>query len=101
MALTVAQVEQHLGRLVRTSLTQADGPVLERVLPQFTALLANAGRQYVLNGTLGTQADRLEALTTIAKALYQLETGANPDDGGRGQHGFEAHWLPSKQRGEV
>ncbi len=100
MALTVVQLEAHLGRFLRQLLTHMDPEVAQRVLEPLAAGLANAGRQYVLNGTLGTQADRVEAMTTMAKAIYQATQGADPNDGGRGQHGFENHWLPSKQRGE-
>lgn len=101
MALTVAQLEAHLGRFLRQLLTHIDADVAARVLDPLATGLANGGRQYVQNGTLGTQAERREAMETLAKALYQQTQGVNPDDGARGQHGFEQHWLPAKQRGEV
>lgn len=100
MALTVPQLEAHLGRMLRQVLTHVEPEVAARLLEPLSAALCNAGKAYVQNGTLGTQPERREAVETLAKALYQQTQGADPTDGGRGQHGFEQHWLPAKQRGE-
>jgi hypothetical protein len=101
MALTTAQLEALYGNFLRLLVTHLDGPVATRVLDPLATGLANAGRSYVLNGTLGTPADRLEAMRTLAQGLYQALGYGNPTDGARGQHGFDQHWLPAKQRGEV
>ena len=101
MALTVLQLESHLGRFLRLFLTHIDANVAMRLLEFMSAALLNGGLQYILNGTLGTQLERREAIETLARAFYKQAQGANPTDGARGQHGFEQHWLPSKQRGEV
>lgn len=101
MALTTPQLESHLGRFLRLFLTHVEGEVAARLLEPLSAALLNGGKAYVTNGTLGTQPERREAMETLAKALYQQTQGANPSDGARGQHGFENHWLPAKQRGEL
>jgi hypothetical protein len=102
MALTVAQLEAHAGRLLRQFLTHAEPAVVTQVAEPLATAIANAGKNYVLNGTIGTQAERIEAVTTIVKALYTASQpgSPNPEDGARGQHGFENHWFPARQRGE-
>jgi hypothetical protein len=100
MALTVAQLEAHLGRFLRLFLTHAEPDVVARLIEPMSAALLNSGKNYVQNGNLGTLAERREAMETLAKVLYQQSQGADPNDADRGQHGFENHWLPAKQRGE-
>lgn len=100
MALTIPQVEQHAGRLLRQILTHIEPDVAQRVLDPLATALLNAGKAYVLNGTIGTQPERREAMIIIGQTIYAAILPVNPNDGARGQHGYENHWMPSKERGE-
>ncbi len=101
MALTVTQLEAQLGRFLRTLLPLLDGPVASAHLEAMAAGLANAARNYVTSGTLGTQADRLEAMMTMGRAIFAQLTAGDGADGAAGQHYFENHWLPRKQAGDI
>lgn len=97
MALTVPQLEQHLGRFLRELLTAAELPIHLELLDDLATALMTGGRTYVTDGTLGTQADRQEAMVRLARFLFQKLTGFDPEDGGPGQHVFTNHWLPHKE----
>ena len=100
MALTVAQIEAHLGRFLRLFLTHIEPAVAEKFLNPLASALVNGGKVYIINGNLGTQEERQEAIIALAKAIFSALGYGNANDGARGQHGFENHWLPAKQRGE-
>jgi len=101
LALTVPQIEAHLGRFLRLMITHMDQDVAQRVLEPLATGMVSAGVRYVQNGNLGTQPERREAMMAMAAAIYNALGLGDAADGARGQHGFEAHWLPSKQRGEA
>ena len=101
MALTVAQIEAHLGRFLRLVLTHIEPVVAQKYLEPMATGLANAGKNYVLNGNLGTQAERREAMDAMGKAIYEALGYGDPNDGARGQHGYDNHKSPAWQRGEL
>jgi hypothetical protein len=91
MPLTQAQLAQHLGALVWGGLTRT----LERAQQDavLTALLDWA-EHYGPHGSFGTQAERLEAMTTLMKRLFEVDTGVHPDDNAPALHRYQEHWLP-------
>lgn len=96
MALTVPQLEAHFGRWLRTLVAQADTPARQEKLLQLAVLLEPYGRWYVLNGTLGTQADRQEAMERARKGMYQQITGVDPDGHAGHLHTVLGHWALSE-----
>lgn len=91
MALTTAQLEAHLGRFLRTLVGSLSTPNQLNKLEQTMRLLLPAGKRYVTSGTLGTQADRQEAMTTFRDAAYQKLTNLDPSTAAL-QHYLSAHW---------
>ena len=93
MALTPAEIFEHLGRMVRHGYSHFLTDVRRDAFDQVTAWLLIIGKDYVTNGTFGTQADRLDAMLAARQDVFALLTGQNPADGGVGQHRFTQHFL--------
>ncbi len=89
MALTNAQVEAHLGRFLRTLVATLTTDNQVDKLQQTMRLLTPAGRRYVTAGTLGTQAERLEAMVAFRDTAFQKITGSDP---ATAQHFLSNHW---------
>lgn len=56
--------------------------------------LARFAKDYVQNGTHGTEADRTEAMLTLRRKLYGKLTGNDPD---ASEHHMNNHWLPEAE----
>jgi hypothetical protein len=96
MALTQAQLASHIGTLVVLGVSRTNNPEQREAVQQ---ALIDWAEHYVPNGSFGTQADRLEAMTTLAKRLYEVEVGAHPDSHASHLHRYSAHWLPRRRAG--
>ena len=87
MALTNAEKFEHMGRLIYHVIgrvpDQKAGRFLEKLFPH--------AKNYVVNGTNGTQAERLEAMEALRDAVFELQTGK---DATIDEHFKNAHWLP-------
>ena len=86
MALTQDQIFEHIGRMVVHGFdnhTSIGDHQFER--------MARWAKQYVLNDTFGTQAERQEAMRTIKRKLFEKTTGMDPDVD---KHFYENHWSP-------
>ncbi len=89
MALTNTQIEAHLGRLLRTLVAGLTTENQVDKLGRTMQLLMPAMQRYVTGGSLGTQADRLEAMTSFRDAAFQKITGRDP---AASQHFLSNHW---------
>ncbi len=95
MALTVSQIREHVGAMFQFGLNNA-------------AFLAKGGlsfddfvlwaKEYRLNGSLGTLADRTEAMRAFVRFLYNKMTGLDPD---ANPHYFAKHWINDRVPGEA
>ncbi len=95
MALTVSQIREHVGAMFQFGLNNA-------------AFLAKGGlsfddfvlwaKDYRINGTLGTLADRTEAMKTFLRFAFQRVTGIDPSTN---LHFYKFHWLEERAPGEA
>ena len=92
MALTTLQLEAHLGRFLRTLAAGLSTEDQLAHLDDTMRLLLPAGKRYVTNGTLGTQAERLEAMTTLRDAAWEKITGVDPAGNTPLLHYLNNHW---------
>ncbi len=97
MALTVVQLEAHLGRFLRTLAAGLSTPAQLAHLEETMRLLLPAGKRYITNGTLGTQADRLEAMTTLRDAAWQKIAGVDPSGNASLLHYLTSHWQAGEE----
>lgn len=94
MPLTQAQIAEHVGRMMQNSyanyITDKNKPRFEQVSEWFLP----AAKHYVQDGTVGTPADRQEAMQAMHKVMFrELYPNANPDDNGQGTHVYTNHYL--------
>ncbi len=92
-ALTQAQLREHLGAMVSRGVMQSlrQGVPLEEIT--LVDMLSWA-KDYRANGTLGTQAERTEAMQTLYRQLFQRVTGLDPVNGSANDiHYYKKHWL--------
>lgn len=78
---------EHIGEMVAygaDNLTPVDPEGWLRKLVRFA-------KEYVANGTCGTQVERATAMLTIKRKLYTKMTGRDPD---ADTHDMNCHWLP-------
>ena len=100
MALTQAQIAQHWGAMLNFGLDRIaakDVPGLDQFVFQLEDFIRLAFR-YVTAGTLGTQANRKEAMQAFMKKLFTSLTGMDPTVE---QHVFRVHWLDQKEPGSA
>lgn len=94
MALTVPQIREHVGAMFQFGLNNA-------------AFLAKGGmsfddfvlwaKDYRINGTLGTVADRTEAMKTFLRYSYEKVTGRLVSDN---LHYYKNHYIDLISPGE-
>lgn len=92
-ALTAAQLREHLGAMVSRGVMQSlrQGVPLEEITLKD---IMSWAREYRLNGTLGTQADRTEAIQFFYRQLFERSTGLDPANGSANDiHYYRKHWL--------
>jgi len=94
MALTAAQVREHVGAMIQYGLNNAEyllrGGLDFRDLVRWSKL-------YRVGGTLGTIADRTEAMRTFLKYVFMKTTGRDPVTD---KHIFTKHWIDEVEPGE-
>lgn len=92
MPLTRSEIMEHIGEMCDYGVEQ-----LVAVSPDHRAWpgkLARYAKEYVQNGSAGTQADRAEAMLTMKRKLFRKITGLDPD---AKSHYLNNHWLPDME----
>lgn len=92
MAKTRSEIMEHIGEMLDHGLEH-----LVSVRPDHRAWpgkLARFAKDYVQNGTFGTQADRAEAILTLKRKVFKKITGLDPDTF---SHYLNKHWLPDME----
>ena len=92
MHLTQPQRESQYGRLLVQIVQTADTPDELDALESLMRLLMPSMRLYVQAGTLGTQADRLEAMQELRHRAYQRVFGVDPDSNAQAAHVAATHY---------
>lgn len=94
MALTVPQLEAHLGRFLRLAITSVTTSQEIAALREALPFLLAAGKRYIPAGTLGTQAERLEAMITARNACVLKVEGIDADASPDAAHTVANHLAP-------
>jgi hypothetical protein len=93
MALTVAQLRTHLGAFwIYTVQEFVVTDAHKDALAQMMQTLTPAGKAYIQNGPVGTQAERQEAMVTLRDGAWEAITGVNPTGNAPLLHYLQNHW---------
>ena len=101
MALTVAQIAEHIGRMMTRGVNQTLTNETVMSGARFIDILGDWMRDYRKNSSFGTQADRDEAMRTFRRNIYQQVVGVDPVGTAAAQHHFKNHWLNHYAPGEA
>ena len=89
MALTKAEIYEHVGRMIEHGFEQGHYGLDE------AKHLIKTGKDYRINGTFSTQADRAEAMKRTLRGLWKLLKGVDPDIDADAEHYLQKHYVPS------
>lgn len=94
MALTNAQVFEHMGRMIAHGLQSGalDLEWFETLIP--------VGKDYRDNGAFGTTADRREAMRETLRGAWKITKGDDPDTDSAAEHDLRTHYIPGALRHE-
>ncbi len=88
MALSNAEIFEHLGRMINHGF-DLDEPDVE-----WAKELIPWAKDWVTNGTFGTEAERTEAMVTIREKAFAKITGLDPV---ADAHTMNNHWIPNAE----
>ena len=92
MAQTRSEIMEHIGEMLDHGLEQ-----LLAVRPDHRAWpgkIARFAKDYVQNGTSGTQVERAEAMLMLKRKVFRKITDLDPDTF---LHYLNKHWLPDME----
>jgi hypothetical protein len=94
MALTAAQVREHIGAMLQYGINNSE---LSAELKLNFYDIIKWAKAYRVNGSLGTQADRTEAMKAALRFVYNRLTGLDADTN---IHFYKVHFLENFLPGE-
>lgn len=92
-----AEIMEHLGEMLTHGFDN-----LVPVAPSrraWSGKLMRFAKDYIQNGSHGTQAERVEAMLTVRRKAFQKITGLDPDTP-EGDHYMTNHWQPDMEASE-
>lgn len=95
MALTRPEIMEHIGEMMDHGFSSlgTDSGVIE------LCGLISWAKDYRENGSLGTQAERAEAMKAAMKKLYRKTCGRDPDANATNLHQMR-HWIEDREFGD-
>jgi len=97
MPLTTPELEAQIGRFMWTMIPTLTTPNQLDRLARMMRLLIPAGARYFTTGTLGTQAERQEAMASLREAAWVQLHGGDPSSDPELLHFLTEHWEAGEE----